>query len=97
MKSRPKVRPGKEDSWGRNERRRAGDRIAGASSEHGEIHFHEAGAAIRFGQSTADASEPDGADVPIERRRYPRGAEDHDLVAGVLVAGGVPREDQDAV
>ena len=38
-----------------------------------------------------------GADVRGHRRRHPRSDADDDLFPGILVARGVPREDQDAV
>jgi len=38
-----------------------------------------------------------GAELSVERRRYPRGDEDDDLFTGILVARCVPREGNNAV
>jgi hypothetical protein len=72
------------------------DRPACTSPEYGKIYFHQTGAPICFGHSAAGAGQPDGRNVSIQRRRYPSRAEDDDLVAGILVARIVPRENQDA-
>src|SRR6266446_281810 len=96
-RSRSESRTRKENPRGWNEGRGAGDRIAGATSEHSKIHFHKAGAAVCVGHSPTIAGGADGADISIERRGYSRGAEDDDLFAGILVARSLPGKDQDAV
>src|SRR5216684_3631626 len=93
----PQQQRAKKNVRGLNEGRGAGDRIAGATSEHSKIYFHKAGATVCVGYSPTIAGGADGADISIERRGYSRGAEDDDLFAGILVARSLPGKDQDAV
>ena len=69
---------------------------AGASSFHGAFHLQVHRSAIRFRRSARKPGRPHGREVPVERRRYPRSPPHHDSLAGVLVAGRVPRQIEDA-
>ena len=94
----------REDRAGRDDSRRRRQEdgakvldIAGAASVHRALHFEQAGAAVRGRRSAARAGGPHGGDVPQDGRRHPRGDEDHVRVAGVLLAGRLSRQGEDAV
>lgn len=81
----------------RQEGRRAGPRHPGEPSVNGDLHRHQARAAVRRRQSSRVAGEPRGVHVPRHRRRHSRGRPDHRDVAGILRQRRVSREGENAV
>ena len=74
----------------------AGAAHAGDESGDGEVYFDQAGGAVCERYASAGAGGPDGEGVCGERWRHQDGAADDVRFAGVLVAGGVPGEGEDA-